>query len=119
MLPWVRSEAWLVSRSASVASCPSLSSSLVRTRAVWRASRTAFPSIGSIDVRQRSGFGIAHFVCCPILEGGIGRSLHRVFDDRGRRSWFRRTLPCKQVHTNKQAKQDRANQRQADESLLL
>ena len=77
-----------------------------------------FPSIESIDVRQRSGFGIAHFVCRPILEGVIGRSLHRVLYDRGRRSWFGKTLPCNQVHTNKQAKKDHANQRQADEFLL-
>ncbi len=77
-----------------------------------------FPSIESIDVRQRSGFGIAHFVRCPIFEGVIGRSIHRVLNDSGRRIWFRKTLPCSQVHTNKQAKKDRANQRQVNESLL-
>jgi len=80
-----------------------------------------FPSIESSDVRQPGGFGLAHFVRCPILKGVIGRSLHRVLNDRGRRTRFRKTLPCKQVHqvhTNKQAKKDRANQRQLDESLL-
>ncbi len=77
-----------------------------------------FPSLESIDVWQRSGFGIAHFVRCPILEGFIGRSLHRMLHDRGRRSWFRKTLQCKQIHTNKQAKKDRANQRPVDEFLL-
>ncbi len=77
-----------------------------------------FPSLESIDVRQRSSFGIAHFVRCPILEGFIGRSFHRMLHDRGRRRWFGKTLPCKQIHTNKQAKKDRANQRQADEFLL-
>jgi len=77
-----------------------------------------FPSLESFDVRQRSSFGIAHFVRCPILESLISRSLHRVLHDRGRRSWFRKTLPCKQVHSNKQAKKDRANQGQADEFLL-
>jgi hypothetical protein len=77
-----------------------------------------FPSIKSFDVRQRSSFGIAHFVRCPILESLISRSLYRVLRDRSRRSWFRKTLPCKQIHTNKQAKKDRANQGQADEFLL-
>ena len=77
-----------------------------------------FLSLESLDVRQRSGFGMAHFVGCPILEGVIGRSIHRVLDDSGRRVWFRKALPCKQVHTNKQAKKDRANQGQLDTSLL-
>ena len=77
-----------------------------------------FPSIESIDVRQRSGFGIAHFVRCPILEGVIGMLTHLVLDDSRRTLFFRNTLPCKQVYTNKQAKKDRANQGQADEFLL-
>jgi hypothetical protein len=77
-----------------------------------------FPSLESSDVRQIGGFGMAHFVLCPILEGVIGRSLHRVPTDSSRRIWFRRTLPCNQVHTNKQAKKNRANQRQLDEFLL-
>lgn len=77
-----------------------------------------FLSTKSIDIRQIGGFGIAHFVRCPILEGVIGRSIDRVLDDSGRRVWFRKTLPCKQVHTNKQAKKDRANQGQLDTSLL-
>ena len=77
-----------------------------------------FLSTESIDVRQIGAFGIAHFVGCPKLESLIGRSLHRVLNDSGRRIWFRKTLPCKQVHTNKQAKKDRANQGQLDTSLL-
>ena len=77
-----------------------------------------FLSTESIDVRQIGGFGIAHFVRCPILEGIIGRSIYRVLNDRSRGIWFRKTLPCKQVHTNKQAKKDRANQGQLDTSLL-
>ena len=76
-----------------------------------------FPSTESIDVRQIGGFGIAHFVGCPMLESLIGRSIHRVLNDSGR-IWFRKTLPCKQVYTDKQAKKDRANQGQSDESLL-
>lgn len=31
-----------------------------------------FPRIGSIDIRHRSGFSLAHFVLCPIFEGVIG-----------------------------------------------
>ena len=76
-----------------------------------------FPWIKSIDVGQIGGFRIAHFVRCPILEGIIGRRLHRVLDN-DRTIWFRKTLACKQVHTNKQAKKDRANQGQLDTSLL-
>jgi hypothetical protein len=71
-----------------------------------------FPLIESSDVRQIGGFGIAHFVRCPILEGVIGMRIHRVLDDSRRRISFRKTLPCKQVYTNKQAKKDRANQGQ-------
>ena len=81
-------------------------------------SRLLFPSIEIVDVRQRSSFGMAHFVCCPILEGVTGRGLHRVLYDPGRRSWFGKTLPCSQVHTSKQAKKDRAKQGQVDEFLL-
>ncbi len=77
-----------------------------------------FPSIEIVDVRQRSGFGMAHFVRCPILEGVLGRSLHRVLDDPGRRSFFGKTLASNQVHTHKQAKKDRANQWQVDASVL-
>lgn len=76
-----------------------------------------FPSLEGLDVGQRDGFGIVHFVRCPILEGLGGRSLHRVPADR-RRLWFLRALPCNQVQTDKQAKKDHANQRQGDESLL-
>jgi len=70
-----------------------------------------FPWIKRIDVGQIGGFGMAHLFRCPILESIIGMRLHRVLDDSGRRIWFRKTLACKQVHTNKQAKKDRANQR--------
>jgi len=80
-----------------------------------------FPSMESSDVGQIGGFGSAHFVRCPILEGVIGMRMHRVLDDCGRRSWFRKTLPCNQVHqvhTNKQAKKDCDHQGQLDESLL-
>jgi hypothetical protein len=76
------------------------------------------PSIEIVDLWQRSGFGIAHFVRCPILEGFTGRCLHRVLYGPGRRSWFGKTLPCSQAHTNKQAKKDRASQGQVDEFLL-
>ncbi len=78
-----------------------------------------FLSIESIDMRQIGGFGLAHFVRCPILEGLIGRSIHRMLNDSGRRTWFRRTLACNQVHNSKQAKNDRANQGQLDKPLLL
>ena len=78
----------------------------------------AFASIDSLDLRQRSGFGMAHFVCGPIREGLLRRSLHPVLDDPGRTSWFGKTLASNQVHTNKQAKKDRANQGQLDTSLL-
>ncbi len=77
-----------------------------------------FPSIEVVDIRHRSSFSTAHFVRCPILEGLIGRSLHRVLYDLGWGSWFRKTLPCGQVHTNKQAKKERAYQGQVDEFLL-
>ena len=77
-----------------------------------------FLSTESIDVRQIGGFGIAHFVRCPILEGVIRMRIHRVLDDSGRTIWFRKTLPCKQIYTNKQAKKDRANQGQWDASML-
>jgi hypothetical protein len=43
---------------------------------------------------------------------------HRVPDDRRLGLWFRKPLPRKQVYTDKQAKKDRANQGQSDESLL-
>src|SRR6266702_1080219 len=74
--------------------------------------------IGSIAIQLIGVGGIAHFIYCPILDAVIGRSLDRVLDDSGRRVWFRKTLPCKQVHTNKHAKKDRANQGQLDKSLL-
>jgi hypothetical protein len=77
-----------------------------------------FPLIESIDVRQIDGFGLAHFVRRPILDGVTGRSLHRVLDDSGRRIWLRKTLTCKQVYTSKQTKKDRANQGQLDASML-
>ena len=77
-----------------------------------------FLLIESIDVRQIGGFGIAHFVRCPILEGVIRMRIHRVLDDSGRTIWFRKTLACKQVHTNKQAQKGCANQGQVNESLL-
>ena len=77
-----------------------------------------FLSLESLDVRQRSSFGMAHFVGCPILEGVIGMRIHRVLADSGRRIWFRETLPCKQVYANKQAKKDRANQGQLDAFIL-
>ena len=76
-----------------------------------------FLLIESIDVRHISSFGIAHFVRRPILEGVIGMLTHLVLDDSRRTLFFRNTLPCKQVYTNKQAKKDRANQRQLDESI--
>ncbi len=74
--------------------------------------------IESIDVRQPCAFGLALFVPCPIVEGFIGMRFHRVLDDRRLGLWFRKTLPYKQVYTDKQAKKDRANQGQSDESLL-
>jgi len=74
--------------------------------------------IESINVRQPCAFGLALFVRRPIREGFIGMRFHRVFDDRRLGLWFRKTLPCKQVYTDKQAKKDRANQGQSDESLL-
>lgn len=77
-----------------------------------------FPLIASIDMRQIGRFGPAHFVRCPILEGLIGRLIHRVLNDLGRRIWSRKTLPRKQVHANKQANKDRASQRQLNESML-
>ena len=75
------------------------------------------PSLEGLDVGQRDGFSIAHFVRRPILEGLSGRSLHRVLTDR-RGLWFLRALPCNQVQADKQANKDHANQRQGDESLL-
>ena len=75
-----------------------------------------FLLIESIDVGYSGGFGSAHFVRCPRLEGGIGILTYLVLDDSGRPLRFRKTLPCKQVDSNKQAKKDRANQRQLDES---
>ena len=77
-----------------------------------------FPLIESIDVRQPCAFGLALFVSCPICEGFVGMRIHRVPDDRRLGLWFRKTLPCKQVYTNKQAKKDRTNQGQLDESPL-
>jgi hypothetical protein len=77
-----------------------------------------FPLLESVDVREMGGFGMAHFVHCPILEGVIGMRIHRVLADSGRRIWFRETLPCKQVYANKQAKKDRANQGQLDAFIL-
>ncbi len=74
--------------------------------------------IESINVWQPGAFGLALFLNCPIVEGFIGMRFHRVLDDRGLGLWFRKTLPCKQVYTDKQAKKDRANQGQSDESLL-
>ena len=74
--------------------------------------------IESIDVRQPCAFGLALFLNCPIVEGFIGMRFHRVLDDRRLGLWFRKTLPCEQVYTDKQAKKDRANQGQSDESLL-
>jgi hypothetical protein len=68
-----------------------------------------FLLIESIDVRHIGGFGVAHFVRCPILEGVIGMLTHLVLDDSRRTLFFRKTLPCKQAYTNKQAKKDRAN----------
>ena len=76
------------------------------------------PLIRSSDVRHSSRLRMAHFVRRPILEGLIGRLIHRVLNDRGRRIWSRKTLPCKQVHANKQAKKDSASQRQLYESIL-
>ena len=75
--------------------------------------------IESIDVRQPGAFGFALFARCPIVEGFIGMRFHRVLDDRRLGLWFRKTLPRKQVYTDKQAKKDRANQGQSDESPLL
>ena len=83
-----------------------------------RASRRLFPLIESIDVGQPCAFGLALFLNRPIVEGFIGMRFHRVLDDRRLGLWFRKTLPCKQVYTDKQAKKDRANQGQSDESLL-
>ena len=77
-----------------------------------------FLSIESLDVRQIGTLSSAHFVRGPILEGIIGRSIYRVPNDSSRRIWFRRTLPCNQVHTNKQAKKDHANQGKLDKFLL-
>lgn len=77
-----------------------------------------FPLIESIDFRQRCGFGLALFVCRPVFEGGFRMCLHMVLDDRGVRVWFRKTLPCKQVYTNEQAKKDRADQWKSDKFLL-
>ena len=77
-----------------------------------------FPLLESVDVREMGGFGMAHFVRSPILEGVIWMRIHRVLADSGRRVWFRKTLPCKQVYTNKQAKKDRANQGQLDAFIL-
>ena len=74
--------------------------------------------IESFDVRQPGAFGLALFVRRPIREGFIGMRFHRVLDDRRLGLWFRKTLPRKQVYTEKQAKKDRANQGQSDESLL-
>ena len=74
--------------------------------------------IESIDIRQPCAFGLALFVRGPIREGFIGMRFHRVLDDRRLGLWFRKTLPCEQVYTDKQAKKDRANQGQSDESLL-
>src|SRR2546423_9519860 len=85
---------------------------------IGRASWLLFPLIASTDMRQIGRFGLAHFVRRPILEGLIGRLIHRVLNDRGRRIWSRKTLPCKQVHANKQAKKDSASQRQLYESIL-
>ena len=78
-----------------------------------------FPLLESIDVRQPCALGLALFVRRPIREGFIGMRLHRVLDDSRLGVWFRKTLPCKQVYTNKQAKKDRTNQGQLDESPLL
>lgn len=77
-----------------------------------------FLSLESIDVRQLGGFGMAHFVRCPILEGVIGRRFHRVLNDSGRTISFRKTLPCKQVYNGKQAKKNHANYGQLDSSRL-
>ena len=78
-----------------------------------------FPLIESIDFGQPGGFGLALFVRCPVFEGGFRLCLHMVLDDRGGRVWFRKTLPCKQVYANEQAKKDRANQGKSDKFLLL
>ena len=74
--------------------------------------------IGSINVRQPGAFGLALFLNRPIVEGFIGMRFHRVLDDRRLGLWFRKTLPCKQVYTDKQAKKDRANQGQLDAFIL-
>ncbi len=76
-----------------------------------------FLLIESIDVGHSGGFGSAHFVRCPILEGVIGILTYLVLDESGRTLRFGKTLPCKQVYSNKQAEKDRATQRQLDESI--
>src|SRR6266704_3219057 len=74
--------------------------------------------IGGVAVLLIGVGGSAHVSHCPILEGVIGRSIHRVLDDSGRRISFRKTLPCEQVHKGKQAKKDHTNQGQLDKLLL-
>jgi hypothetical protein len=77
-----------------------------------------FPPTESLDVGQLDGFGLAHFVRGPILEGILGMRLHRVLNDSGGRTWFGKTLRCKQVHTHQQAKKERAHQGQWNTLLL-
>ena len=76
-----------------------------------------FLLIESIDIGHSGGFGSAHFVRCPILEGVIGILTYLVLDESGRTLRFGKTLPYKQVDSNKQAEKDRATQRQLDESI--
>lgn len=56
---------------------------MVRTRREGVAN--AVSGFKRIDIGEIGGFGIAHFVLCPILDDIIGMSLYRVLDDRGRR----------------------------------
>lgn len=81
---------------------------------MWGTLRMLFPLVRNIDIWQFSGFGMAHFIHRPILEDLIGRSIYRVLYNNVGRFWFCQTLPGNQVYTNKQAKKQRADQRQLD-----